>query len=278
MTSNAMVQVRAARKAQLVQKLAMREKALFDAELAAREAKTYAERERADVLDLEDVGASELLLSLTGQLDARYDKEHAEAEAALRAWRLKEDTCVRLREEVERTRDAITKLGTPERQLAPRESGSEDRARRLMLTTAALDELYEASDALSQMRAALTRAERWAKLTSDREEGPARAHAETIASASYERFGQFETELSQAIAALANLGDHAPTLHVPQPESLRHDLANAWRRHKSLAGLEPRWDEIDRALDAAVDELERWLRTELDRPEGPDWNVGALFR
>ncbi len=278
MTSNAMVEVRAARKAQLVQKLAMRERALFDAELELRAARTRADKERADLKDLEDVGASELLLSLTGQYEARYAKEHAEAEAAARAWRIESDKCALLREEVQRTRDAIARLGAPEQQLAPVEDdGGESRARELMLTTAALDELYEAQDALRVMRAALARAERWANLTHDREDGPARAHAEAIAATSYERFGQFENELTQAIVALENLGDRAPTLHVPPPESLRHDLANAWRRHKSLAVLEPRWDEIARAMDGAVEVLERWLQAELDRPAGPNWNVGSLF-
>lgn len=276
MTSRALVEVRAARKAQLIQKLRFFEKALFDAEIALRDATARARKEQSDVDEIEGLGPEQLLLSLAGQYDERLEKEKTEAKEALLLAQQRLHQRDRLRLEVTRVREGIEVLGAPETSLAQVEdTSSADRADRLVRIMGALEEIYEAQDALLMMRAALTRAERWAKLTRGRE-GPAYAHARTIGEAAQDALGRFEDELTGVYHALENLGEGAPHVELPEPGTLHEEMVKAWRRHSTLSALDERWVRLEKALSGAVEDLERQLEEILAGPE-QDWNVASLF-
>jgi hypothetical protein len=278
MSSRALVEVRAARKAQLIQKLRFFEQALFDAEIALREANRKSEKEHEEVDELEDVGAGQLLLSLAGQYDERLAKEKREAAEAKMLAAQRRHQRDRLQLEVQRVRAGIDTLGAPETALAKVDDDrrSADRAAELVRVMGALEEIYEAQDALRLLRDALKRAERWANLTRGRS-GPAYAHARSVGETAQDRLGRFEDELTGVWHALRNLGSDAPHVDLPEPGTLHEELVNAWRRHSSLSALDGRWDRLGACLATAAEQIETRLERTLEGEETGTWNVGSLF-
>lgn len=276
MTSNALVQVRATRKAQLIHKLGLREKALFDAELRLREARAHAQREQADVDALSD-GPEHLLLSLTGQLDERMGRETDEAQAAAAVRQQCEDQRGRLAVEVSRIQAGIAALGSPEAALAPCSDPREaENSQALMRRMGALSQAYDAQDALHLLRRALDRAEAAAQHARD-EAGVAHAHARALTVKAHERFSAFEDELEGLVRAVADLGPLAPIADLPQPGQLHAELITAWRKQASLQTLQPRWQHLERQIEALTQTLEHSLRAPPQATNPPQWHVGALF-
>lgn len=277
MASSALVQVRAARKAQLVEKLGLRERALFNAELQLREAKEALDKEQADVEALSEQGPEHLLLSLTGQLDERLQTERDEAQAAAHAYFQCRHQRDRLRIEVTRVREGIERLGTPEQSLSvPQRDAQAEHSLALVRLMNGLSEAYEAQDALHLLRVSLERAAQASTSFSDTP-GPAQAHARTLAVTAQERLGDFEQELTGLIHALASMGPKAPQPDLPEPGSLHRALLEAWRARSSLESLEPQWVRLEQQIADTVVHLQRILRDLIDDPQAPQWNVGALF-
>lgn len=277
MVSRSLIEVRAARKAQLIQKLGYRERALFDAELNVREALDNEAKENADVVELEESSAEHLLLSLTGQLEERVAEERRQAQVAQLLRLRYQAQRDRLLVEVTRVRSGIVALGHPEQALVPcTETATARRTEYLVVTMSALDEAYEAQDALILLRTGLARAVS-ASRRNPGADGPARTHARVLTTTALDRFGRFEDELAGLQQALISFGDGAPQASFPAPGHLHQQLLSVWRNHQSLDGMEPSWQRLQSQIAQVISELEADLHESLKAAPEVQWNVERLF-